>query len=229
MPHRLAFSSQPWRDGTCDRRSTENLPSPKIRVKWPCLVLVRSVFLPRATLVLMSLMIQGVMTLSVKAQDSNYISSGGLGSADEYVREKNPGLIQEVPELGVTVRNGTARLEGGVELRGAEVIRVIPDGPAAVAGLSGEQRNLGKAIVTGAFIAGGLVFPPALLGALVLGESDIGESHETIVAVDSERTRDVEELERAIGKGHEGPILYLSVVRRGLRKQTRVFVHETSQ
>jgi hypothetical protein len=95
--------------------------------------------------------------------------------------------------------------------------------------LNGEQRNLGKAILTGAFIAGGLVFPPALLGALVLGESDIGESHETIVAVDSERTRDVEELERAIGKSHEGPILYLSVVRGGLRNQIRVFVRQTSE
>jgi len=169
------------------------------------------------------------MTLSVGAQDSNYSSSAGLGSVDEYVREKNHGLIHDVSELGVTVRNGTARLEKGAELRGAEVIRVVPDGPAARAGLSGEQRNLGKAILTGAFIAGGVVVPPALLGALVLGESDIGESHETIVAVDSERTRDVEELERAIDKSHEGPILYLSVVRRGLRNQIRVFVRETRE
>jgi S1-C subfamily serine protease len=172
-------------------------------------------------LVVLSLTLQPTLTYGVKAQDCGYGSSA-LGSVDDYLGKKKPSLGHDVPELGIEVRDGTSWLGTGVRVRGARVILVHPEGPAARAGLKNEQRSLGKEILTGAFIAGGLVFPPALFGALVLGESDIGDSHDTIIGVDSQRTRDVKELENAIHRSREGPIIYLSVVRDGHRSQMQV-------
>ncbi len=44
--------------------------------------------------------------------------------------------------------------------------------------------------------------------------SGIGESHETIIAVDGERTRDVTDFEEANEKAEAGEVVYLTVVQR---------------
>ncbi|MGO9452450.1 MAG: PDZ domain-containing protein [Candidatus Binataceae bacterium] len=170
--------------------------------------------------ILTSLALQATVTHGVRAQDCDNVSSG-LRSVDDYIHEENPGRVHTLPELGIEISNGTGRLETGAVLRGAKVIRVIPEGPAARAGLKSE-RNIGKEILTGALIAGGLVFPPVLFAALAVGESDIGDSHDTIIAADSQRTSNVQQLERAVDKSRQGPILYLTVVRGGRRNQIQV-------
>jgi S1-C subfamily serine protease len=63
-------------------------------------------------------------------------------------------------------------------------------------------------------------FPPAMLCVMAL--SGIGESHETIIAVDGERTRDVTDFEEAIEKAKAGEVVYLTVVTGGRREQIRV-------
>lgn len=144
-----------------------------------------------------------------------------IGSVDDYRHDQGSGLGREVPELGLEVAEGSGRLSTGASMRGVKVIRVTPDGPAARAGLKNEQ-NTGKLVLAGALLAGGLVFPPALFVGVVVASSDIGESHDTIVAVDSERTRGVRELENALRISREGPIVYLSVIRAGRRDQIRI-------
>ncbi len=58
---------------------------------------------------------------------------------------------------------------------------------------------------------------------MVVSQSQIGESHDTIIAVDSERVENVEQLESAIGAARTGQIIYLTVVRGGTRRQIQVF------
>ncbi len=155
-----------------------------------------------------------------------------VGSADEYVRDDNPGpapelsprTVHEVPELGIEVSDGMGKLETGAALHGLIVTRVQPDGPAARAGLK-NQRDVAKAVLMGTLVAGSLFFPPAFFGAIAVSQSDIGESHDTIVAVDSERTRDFKDLDHVIRRSGEGPILYLSVIRGGRRNQVELIVN----
>jgi len=157
-----------------------------------------------------------------QAQNLNHFSRG-LGSLADYTDDVSLGLIHEVPELGIEIVNGTGRLETGATFRGVTVVRVLSRGPAARAGLRG-QRNHARTILTGALVAGGLVFPPILLAAFAVGQSDLGDSHDTIIAVDAERTRDVIDLKNAIAKDRGAPIVYLSVVRDGRRNQIQVLV-----
>lgn len=179
-----------------------------------------------AILVMLSMALPAAVTCGVIGQENENFSSP-VGSVDDYMREQHSGLAREVPELGLEVTEGTGSLASGASLRGIKVIRVIPDGPAALAGLRDEQI-IGKSILAGALFAGGLFFPPALVVAIAVAGSDIGDSHDTIIAVDSERTRDVQDLEDAIGKSKEGPIIYLSVVRAGRRNQLEVLLHTAS-
>jgi len=186
-------------------------------------------FASTAAFVLLALILPEGACNAVRSQEPEN-SLSALGSIDEYVREEDPleGSAEsalEIRELGIEVRNGTGKLTSGASLPGPIVMRVTADGPAGRAGLR-NQRHTTKSVLVDVFIVGALVFPPALFGAVAVADSNFGESHDTIIAVDSERTRDIQELEEAIGRSREGPLLYLTLIRRGRRRQIHVFLHD---
>ena len=53
-------------------------------------------------------------------------------------------------------------------------------------------------------------------------QSGLGESHDLIIAVDGQRTRNLNDFMRAIGEAEAGEIVYLTVVSEGRRNQVRV-------
>src|SRR5262249_41567999 len=123
---------------------------------------------------------------------------GEVGSLEDYLASGRDSLpAYNVPELGIEVTEGVARLQTGERLRGVDVLQLTNDGKAARAGLRG-RRIVAKQLVTGVLAIGGLFFPPVLFAAIAVGHSNFGESRDTIVAVDSERTRDGQEFSSAL-------------------------------
>ena len=151
-------------------------------------------------------------------------SGQGIGSTHDYMQtdpESNPGAAYESPFLDISVQSETVGLEHGRVVSGVEILTVIPGSPAGTAGLQGSSPGaLRTTVLFIGMVAGAAFFPPAMLAVMAL--SKIGEPHETIIAVDGERTRNVTEFEEAIEKADAGEVVYLTVVSSRRREQIRV-------
>jgi hypothetical protein len=47
---------------------------------------------------------------------------------------------------------------------------------------------------------------------MMIGQSDVGESHDLIIAVDGERTRNIADLQDTLDRAEDGEIVYLVVL-----------------
>jgi S1-C subfamily serine protease len=146
----------------------------------------------------------------------------GLGSTEEYMN-RTPDFPDsyEVPLLGIEVINGVGSLKGGHPFSGVEIIRAFPSSPVAAAGLQGRSDKV-QTVITLGLMAGSMFFPPAMFGVMALQQSGIGQSHQLIIAVDGQRTRDLFDLGQALQETKAGEIVYLTVVSGGRRAQVRV-------
>jgi len=146
--------------------------------------------------------------------------SQALGSVKDYATG-DPYAVGEnedqVSALGIKVTDGESKLTRGTFVTGIKVISVDPDGPAAIAGLQSE-RMIGRTALTAALAVGGMVFPPAMFVAILVSQGDVGESHDLIIAVDGERTRNIADLQDALSREDGGEIVYLVVLRAGHRE-----------
>ena len=158
-------------------------------------------------------------TEAIGAAGGSANQSQALGSVKDYV-SGDPYAVGEnedqVSALGIEVVNGESKLTRGPSVTGLKVISVDPDGPAAIARLQSE-RMIAR-VLTAALAAGGMVFPPALFVAILVSQGDVGESHDLIIAVDGERTRNIADLQDALSREDGGEIVYLVVVRAGRRE-----------
>lgn len=143
---------------------------------------------------------------------------GDLGSLDEYVRGSPDSAsgVSDVTALGISVMNGNAQLEGKGQIKGVLIHSVLPGTAAAIAGLRGERAAV-SSFLTAGFLAAGMFFPPAAIGALIVQDAGIGKSYDLIMAIDGQRTHNVQELRQALMGATSGELVYLVLIRAGRR------------
>jgi S1-C subfamily serine protease len=150
-----------------------------------------------------------------------------LGSVDQYTHD---GWDFEDAEfqasaIGISVRNMLGALASGQPVSGVGVLTVASGSPADAAGVHGARAAL-RATLVGAFFAGAMMFPPAMFGAVLVEQSGLGQPRDLVIAVDGMRTHNVIEFENAIGRATVGQLVYLTVLRGGVREQLRMRVRD---
>jgi S1-C subfamily serine protease len=177
-------------------------------------------FPPFVPITIAVLAVSAAEVTGAAAGSANQPQAQALGSVKDYV-SGDPHAVggneNQVSALGIEVANGESKLTRGTSVTGIKVIGVDPNGPAAIAGLQSE-RMIGRTALTAALAVGGMVFPPAMFIAILVSQGDVGESHDLIIAVDGERTRNVADLQDALSREDGGEIVYLVVVRAGRRE-----------
>lgn len=123
--------------------------------------------------------------------------------------------------LGFEVREDKRRLKSGGEAEGLLVIEVFAGSPAARAGLHAYRQVMRTALETAA-VAGAIFFPPAVLLVPVVDQVRFGESYDLIIGVDGSRVTNFLDFQDRLHDVQAGEIVYLSVLRNGVRKQIQV-------
>ncbi len=144
-------------------------------------------------------------------------------SLEDYM--KGSGEPLAVPQLGILVKDNQAKLNNLGTVSGAAVTEVSANG--ASAGIL-DDHDTSHMMVSGApFVAGAavVIFPPALFRVLMLAIAlSFAESHDLIIAVDGNRVRNTLDLIEAVQDTQKGDAVYLTIVRKGERKQIVVHV-----
>lgn len=139
-----------------------------------------------------------------------------LKSLQEFVSEGSM-----TTPIGMELREARRKLNSGEEADGLLIIDVTKGSPAAQAGLHGYHRTAHD-LLTGAAMAGAMVFPPAILLIPALDYTQIGESYDMIIGVDGSRVTNFLDFQDRMRDVQPGELIYLSVVRDGKRLQVAV-------
>ena len=131
-----------------------------------------------------------------------------------------------IPQLGITVRDDSAKLDAAGRVSGVGVTGVSAErcgrrhfsGPSR--GPHDRQRRL-----LGAGAAAFVLFPPAVIAVAMLANArGAAESLDLIIAVDGNRIRNTMDLVDAVQDARQGDTVYLTIVRNGQRKHVAVRV-----
>src|SRR5579862_7663199 len=168
---------------------------------------------------------------SARADCEQFDASAEIGSVRDYVSNSYPGahlVPAHVPLLGLSVIPAKTKMASGGEVLGLAVTKVDSTSPAEDAGILGQRTNPGhiaEKIGAGVVLTGAaLIFPPAAIGLVFINKMGSNQKYDLIVAVDSERTRSLFDLETSLRLAQPGQIVYLTVVRDGRPLQFRITV-----
>lgn len=125
--------------------------------------------------------------------------------------------------IGMVVRETHRKVDDGGEVSGLLIVSVMPGSPAESAGLKGIRMG-GHAVLEGAAVAAALFFPPAIVAVALVDGTQVGESYDMIIGVDSVRVTNFLDFNDRMRQVQPGDIIYLSVIRNGKRMQVQVKV-----
>src|SRR5579863_3589623 len=118
----------------------------------------------------------------------------------------------EISQLGILARDGDATLDDGEKIAGVAVVDVSSKGAAANAlGTHETSHLLVGGVLLGAGVASAVLFPPALIGVLILANSHVGMSYDLVVGVDGLRVRNTMEFMQSVADARPGDTLYLVI------------------
>lgn len=145
-------------------------------------------------------------------------------SLNDYISASGEPL--SIPQLGITVRDGSAKLDGRL-VNGVAVVEVSSGGSSA--GVL-DDHHTSRMMVTGALIGAGaaaaVMFPPAIIAVVMVAHArEAAETYDLIIAIDGNRVRNTLDLVDAVQEAGTGDVIYLTIVRSGLRQQLVVHVH----
>ena len=126
--------------------------------------------------------------------------------------------------LGLSLTQDRRKLKMEGYAAGLLIVDVEAGSPAANAGLKppieGKVRSAAEIIA----LTGGIIFPPVLLGAAFISSTELDQTYDMIIGVDGDRITNIRNFEDHLRLVQPGEILYLSVVRDGLRRQIQVSI-----
>ncbi|HYA35314.1 MAG TPA: PDZ domain-containing protein [Candidatus Binataceae bacterium] len=149
-------------------------------------------------------------------QSQNPEQDPKVGTLREFMAEGD-----ETSSIGVEVRETHRKLKSGEEADGLLVMQVFSGSPAEQAGLKPLKRTTHN-VLSGAAIAAAMIFPPAIMVLPILDYAQVGESYDMIIGVDGSRVTNFLDFEERMRTAQPGQIVYLSVVRNGVRTQLPV-------
>jgi S1-C subfamily serine protease len=155
--------------------------------------------------------------LSTSAAYGNVSYDPRLRSLDDY----SAGGILQDSLLGLTLREDRRDLKSGAIATGLLIVGIRGGSPAAKAGLAA-LRKAPIEILSGIIVVGSLAFPPAIMLLPIANSLPIELGGDLIIAADGSRIRNLIDYQNEIRNAQPGEIVYLTIVRRGVRKQVPV-------
>lgn len=153
---------------------------------------------------------------AARADDSD---DPNLHSLGEYLAS---GTL-EVPLLGMTLRPDRRELKSSESTTGLLIVALKKGGPAAKAGLAALQETPKKVLSVVVF-GGAMLFPPAMILLPLAELLPLGRGGDLIIAADGARVSNLLDFENLMRDAKPGEIVYLTIVRSGMRKQVSVSI-----
>jgi S1-C subfamily serine protease len=137
-------------------------------------------------------------------------------SLQEFVAEG-----EDTSPLGLELREERRMVNTGEEANGLLVMKVVQGSPAEKAGLRPLRTGVGV-VLEGLAIGAAIAFPPAILAVPIIEDSQLGQSYDMIIGVDGYRVTNFLEFEDKTRAVRPGDVVYLNILRDGVRKQLKV-------
>jgi PDZ domain len=124
--------------------------------------------------------------------------------------------------IGLSLSRDHRRLKSGEYASGLIVVAVEPGSPGAAAGLQPRIEGKARKAVEMATLAAGMAFTPAMIGVAIVNSIQLDESYDMIIGIDGDRIMNVVDFEDHLCAVRAGEIVYLNLVRNGVRLQIPV-------